>query len=464
MRRPTTVLATPVATLVAALLAMVAVTSTGADVAGARSHTSRISAGSWTVQPSGTSGFLSGVSCVNAAAAWASGQNGTILRTTNGGASWAKLSSPLAAGTEATDVEFVSPTIGWVIGSANAILKSTNGGATWSARNFLGFTYPPYLLTLSATDASHAWIGGYDSTGGFTYDAYYSILLGTSDGSAWWSSAQMAAGDYGHGLTGIDFVGSQRGWAVTVDGSFTITTDGGRTWTTPLYPTGVDSFSDVSFADATNGWAVGQDSSYAGFIMHTTDGGRTWYRQAQSTLAAGPVAEVTAICAVSPSVAWAVCRGGFVVYTTNAGGSWTIERPTTRDLKDVSFATADTGWIVGDAGTILRHGPRLAVDNVRPVPRALAAAKVRRGKMATLKYRVDDAAPSAGTATVVIKIKNAAGKVKKTLRLGRQPTGTALKARFRANLKKGVYKWYVYATDAAGNRQSKPARQKLTVK
>lgn len=450
------------AALFAALLAAVAVTS--ADTAVAAPHPPRVPAGAWTAQTSGTSGFLSGVSCVGAAAAWASGQNGAILRTTNGGATWVRLSSPVPAGEEVTDVEFVNLTTGWAIGSSNAILRSTNGGATWSAQSFLGFTYPPYLLALSATDASHAWIGGYDSTGGFTYDAYYSILLGTGNGTTWWSSAPLAAGDYGHGLTGLDFVDASRGWAVTVDGSFTITTDGGRTWTAPLYPTGVDSFSDVSFADAANGWAVGQDSSYAGFIMHTTDGGRTWYRQAQSTLAAGPVSDVTAICAVSPSVAWAVCRDGFVVYTTNAGASWTIERPTTQDLKDVSFASADTGWIVGDAGTILRHGPRLAVDTVRPVPKALAAAKVKRGKTATLRYRVNDAAPSAGTATVVIKIRNAAGKVKKTLRLGVQPTGQALKARFRANLKKGTYKWHVYATDAAGNRQSKAARQKLTVK
>jgi len=41
-----------------------------------------------------------------------------------------------------------------------------------------------------------------------------------------------------------------------------------------------------------------------------------------------------------------------------------------------------------------------------------------RGRTAKLSYRVDDALPSSGTATVVIKVKNSAGKVMKTLTVG----------------------------------------------
>jgi photosystem II stability/assembly factor-like uncharacterized protein len=421
----------------------------------------RVGAGAWTAETSGTTGFLTAVSAVSPAVAYAVGQNGTIVRTTNGGVTWTKLTSPMPADEEVTDVDFVTSSTGYAIGAANAILKTTDGGATWSGTSFLGFTYPPKLLTLSAPDATHARVGGYDTDGGFSYDSYYSIVLGTDDGTKWWSSAPMAAGDYGHGVTGISFPDANHGWAVTIDGDFTITTDGGGNWAAPLHVVGVSSFSDVNFCDTANGWAVGQDSSYAaGFVMHTTDGGQSWNRQAQSEIAAAAIGEVEAICAVSPSVAWAVGGPGYVLHTTDGGATWSVEQPTTQDLNDVSFVDADTGWIVGAGGTVMRHGLALPVDKVKPVTKALAAAKVKRGKTATLKYRVVDAS---GAATVVIKIKNRAGKVKKTLALGVQPCGRTLNAQFKASLSKGVYKWYVYATDGAGNRQSKVGWQKLTV-
>jgi photosystem II stability/assembly factor-like uncharacterized protein len=424
----------------------------------------RVGAGGWTAETSGVTGFLSGVSAVSPAVAYAVGQNGAILRTTNGGVTWTRLSAPIPSDEEVTDVDFVTSSTGYAIGAANAILKTTDGGITWTGTSYLGFPYPPKLLALSAPDATHARIGGYDTTGGFTYEAYYSIVLGTDDGTKWWSSAPMAAGDYGHGIVGISFPDANHGWAVTIDGDVTISTNGGGNWTSPLRVDGVLSLSDVGFCDTMNGWAVGQawgaDWSLNGFVMHTTDGGQSWYRQAQSEIAAAAVGEVEAICAVSPSVAWAIGGAGYVLHTVDGGTTWSLEQPTTQDLNDVSFVDADTGWIVGSGGTVMRHGAALPVDKVKPVTKALAAAKVKRGRVAKLKYRLVDAS---GAATVVIKIKNRAGKVKKTLALGVQPCGRTLNAQFKASLSKGVYKWYVYATDGAGNRQSKVGSQKLTV-
>jgi photosystem II stability/assembly factor-like uncharacterized protein len=429
--------------------------------AGATAGAERVSAGAWTAESSGTTGFLSGVSAVSPAVAYAVGQYGTILRTTNGGVTWTRLSSPMPSDEEVTDVDFVTSSIGYAIGAANAILKTTDGGATWTGTSFLGYIYPPKLLTLSAPDATHARVGGYDMRGGYNDD--YSLMLGTNDGTKWWASSLMAGYDYGHGVMGISFPDANHGWAVTVDGDFTLTTNGGGNWTPPLHVIGVSSFSDVGFCDTANGWAVGQASYSDGFVMHTTDGGQNWTRQAEAALSQEQVSDITSVCAVSPTVCWAVgwgTGGGYVLYTTDGGTSWTLENPTTAWLKSVSFVNADTGWVVGDSGTILRHGPALPVDKVKPVPKALASAKVKRGRVAKLKYRVVDAS---GVATVVIKVKNRAGKVKKTLALGVQPCGKTLTAQFKTSLSKGVYKWYVYATDGAGNRQNKAAWQKLTV-
>jgi len=103
-------------------------------------------------------------------------------------------------------------------------------------------------------------------------------------------------------------------------------------------------------------------------------------------------------------------------------------------------------------------------DSIKPTTRAPRAAQVRRHHTAALKYEVRDATPNAGTATVVITIRNRAGKVVKRLRLGTRPVNALLTAGFDCALRAGAYRFSVQATDAAGNRQSNSASQKLTVR
>ena len=107
---------------------------------------------------------------------------------------------------------------------------------------------------------------------------------------------------------------------------------------------------------------------------------------------------------------------------------------------------------------------RRVVDTVAPTTKAPSAAKNVRGKKATLKYQVNDAAPNLGKATAVIKIKNKAGKVVKTIKPGAKTVNVLQKATFTCKLAKGTYKFYVTATDAAGNKASNTAVNKLTVK
>src|SRR5262245_54202086 len=54
----------------------------------------------WTPQTSGVTARLRGVSAVSDRVVWASGANGTIIRTTNGGDSWQRSTIP---GTEKLD-------------------------------------------------------------------------------------------------------------------------------------------------------------------------------------------------------------------------------------------------------------------------------------------------------------------------------------------------------------------------
>lgn len=106
------------------------------------------------------------------------------------------------------------------------------------------------------------------------------------------------------------------------------------------------------------------------------------------------------------------------------------------------------------------------VDTAKPAPRAPYAATAYRGRTATLKYKVVDAAPNGGTASGKLVVKNPAGKVVKTLKYSGKTVGVVYPAKFSVPKlwKAGTYKFYVYATDTAGNVQAKAAVNKLVVK
>ena len=105
----------------------------------------------------------------------------------------------------------------------------------------------------------------------------------------------------------------------------------------------------------------------------------------------------------------------------------------------------------------------IKADTVAPTTSATAASVVR-GRTATLKYKVNDAEPTKGTAKATIKIKNSRGKVVKTINVASVAVNVQLAVKFRCTFAKGTYKFFVTATDASGNEQSKIGSAKLTVK
>ena len=69
----------------------------------------------WEPQASGVKARLRGVSAVSDTVAWASGANGTVLRTADGGASWTKLAVPDADKLDFRDVDAVSESTAWIL-------------------------------------------------------------------------------------------------------------------------------------------------------------------------------------------------------------------------------------------------------------------------------------------------------------------------------------------------------------
>jgi hypothetical protein len=146
----------------------------------------------------------------------------------------------------------------------------------------------------------------------------------------------------------------------------------------------------------------------------------------------------------------------------------------------VPYATTRTGWRLpegdgtktvqaqfrdktGNASTVASD--TIILDTVKPTTEAPRSVSVRRYQYVRLYYKVVDPQLCATKATAVtIKIKTLGGVTKKTLKLGARSVNTLLSYRFKCSLAKKTYKFYVYATDGAGNTQAKVGWNRLVVR
>ena len=105
---------------------------------------------------------------------WAVGFGGTIVHTSDGGATWA----PQTSGTDNAlfSVEFTDALNGWAVGDLGTIVHTSDGGATWVTQpNPVSGTMIA-LFSVEFTDASNGWAVGDNGT-----------IVHTSDGGATWS-------------------------------------------------------------------------------------------------------------------------------------------------------------------------------------------------------------------------------------------------------------------------------------
>jgi hypothetical protein len=155
-------------------------------------------------------------------------------------------------------------------------------------------------------------------------------------------------------------------------------------------------------------------------------------------------------------------------YSLDGGSTWTkgtaLTVPAPADhsndgLHAVLYRSTDKAGNVEKTRSV-----GVGVDTRRPTPLAASAAGVKRGHTATLRYSVSDPRPGAPSATVTIRIRNAAGRLVKRAVLRRRAVNRALRYRFVCALPRGSYRFSVYATDAAGNAQMAAASNTLSVR
>ena len=85
----------------------------------------------WTKLNAPTTELLRSVHFLSESNGWVAGANGALLRTSNGGASWAAVSAGLNTGqNDFKTVRFVNANVGW-LGSGNGMARTSDGGANW---------------------------------------------------------------------------------------------------------------------------------------------------------------------------------------------------------------------------------------------------------------------------------------------------------------------------------------------
>lgn len=221
---------------------------------------------------------------------------------------------------------------------------SQHGETTWAAQPK---PYPPVTLR-SVNFVS-------DSTGfAVSADGFSGMIMKTSDGGSTWIKFTGNPGAPLPGAYSVQFTDPYHGCVVGLvpttafpnGGSFTVTNDGGNTWTISKKEK-IDYLLSVNFPDPFIGYAAGNYGS----MIKTTNGGQSW-----TTLTNVTSSKLTSVFFTDTLIGYITSDANKIFKTITGGASWSIiSIPTlSQKMNSVHFTDANTGYIAGNNGTIFK--------------------------------------------------------------------------------------------------------------
>lgn len=234
----------------------------------------------WTAKTALTGFTVKSIDFINENVGVAVGQSGKIYRTTDGAQTWTGPISIAIGSTTPTGaitrylncVRFYDSTTGYILGNAGTVLKTTDAGATWTriineASN--GYNFASIIDATTLRIAPLFW-------------SMY-LLSGTTLTNA--TNLTTTSQNFGSYFFDANngFVVGQRGSSTYAD--ILKTTDGGTTWTTTINPatpsgTAGTTLRAVTFINSNLGLAVGDGAT----AYETTNGGTSWTKNSSATL------------------------------------------------------------------------------------------------------------------------------------------------------------------------------------
>lgn len=241
---------------------------------------------------------------IAAGAAWgalAASASAAPASSGHGGWLW---SNPSPTGETLEAVAFTGLT-GWASGVDGALLRSDDGGYTW--RGLASGT------TTSLTDLTPLGAGGFTVSGG--------CAAWRADGGLSPTGSITFAGDTACGTqvrTGA-FLDARRGYLLATTGALVVTSDGGRSFSRR---TSLPGSTAAGGSGTASGLAVAPDGALVGLvgsdIVRSTDGGYTW------VLAARASSTVEDVAFPAPGVGYAVGEGQLLA-SRDGGVSWVAQ-------------------------------------------------------------------------------------------------------------------------------------------
>ena len=236
-----------------------------------------------------------------------------------------------------SDIAFTQdPRHGWIVGSRNTLLESQDGGDTWQVRE-LALGDQPYTFTSVDFAGNEGWVTGIPS-----------VLLHTGDGGKSWENVPLSKELPGSPFL-ITAIGPSSAEMATDIGAIYRTEDGGRTWkalvqgAVGVVRNMVRSEDGRYVAVSSRGnfystWAMGQDQ----WIPHNRQNSRRLQNMGFD----------------KDGKLWVIARGGQVRFSNSrASDDFTEaispEFGTSWGLLDMAFRTADEVWVTGGGGNLL---------------------------------------------------------------------------------------------------------------
>ncbi len=263
------------------------------------------------------------------------------------------------------DVCFIGTELGFAVGEQGVLMKSTDGGQDWSKVTFPDTTAK--LLRVTFQDEKIGWISGENEGVGTVYR--------TLDGGQTWAPRIIPL-EHAARIDLLHFVDTQNGWARAQVGEL-------GQWR--ALPNDYDqdfTIKSLHFADKCHGWAKAQKKDGTSQLLQSTDSGISWsvvtntplfsrsrifakgrnecwgignevgqliqIKDGQETVHDVSNGRLYDLCFFG-EIGWAVGAKGTLLKSENGGQSWQQQSFLTKNatLLRVHFFDADHGWITG---------------------------------------------------------------------------------------------------------------------
>jgi photosystem II stability/assembly factor-like uncharacterized protein len=285
------------------------------------------------------------VKAVSAAISWIGGGSGTVLRTTDGGATWTSVGrSPISATANIISITALDQNTAFVTNSPDStnIYRTTNGGTSWQ-RVYVDGSTGAFIDAVHMYDANNGIALG-DPVGGKW------VVLKTSNGGASWArvaTEPTQVGAEAGWINSFHVVGTTHIWFGTNASRVYRSTDAGATWSSSP-TTALNSYA-LWFNSTQFGVAGFSDGSAA----RTTDGGATW-----NAVTISGTGTILGVGGAGLLDFW-IPKGNIIYRSSNRGATWSAEYTSTigTTLQHLNLLTAGSstfGWVGSLTGGIAR--------------------------------------------------------------------------------------------------------------